>query len=59
MNSAYAAASYDFNPLHLGGDWMADAEFGRTSFGHRHHLREVTDVRPMGQAAPVRGRGSG
>ena len=31
--SAYAAASYDFNPLHLDEDWMAEAEFGRTRFG--------------------------
>jgi acyl dehydratase len=33
MISAYAAASYDFNPLHLDEDWMAEADFGRTRFG--------------------------
>ena len=33
MISAYAAASYDFNPLHLDQDWMAEAEFGSTRFG--------------------------
>jgi acyl dehydratase len=33
MISAYAAASYDFNPLHLDEDWMAEAEFGSTRFG--------------------------
>lgn len=33
MISAYAAASYDFNPLHLDEGWMADAEFGGTRFG--------------------------
>jgi acyl dehydratase len=33
MISAYAAASYDFNPLHLDQDWMADARFGSTHFG--------------------------
>jgi phosphate acetyltransferase len=33
MISAYAAASYDFNPLHLDERWMAEAEFGGTRFG--------------------------
>ena len=33
MISAYAAASYDFNPLHLDEGWMAQAEFGPTRFG--------------------------
>ncbi|MGH9045774.1 MAG: MaoC family dehydratase [Acidimicrobiales bacterium] len=33
MISAYAAASYDFNPLHLDEGWMEDAAFGRTRFG--------------------------
>jgi acyl dehydratase len=33
MISAYAAASYDFNPLHLDQDWMTEAEFGSTRFG--------------------------
>jgi 3-hydroxybutyryl-CoA dehydratase len=33
MISAYAAASYDFNPLHLDEDWMVEAEFGPTRFG--------------------------
>lgn len=33
MISAYAAASYDFNPLHLDERWMAETEFGRTRFG--------------------------
>ena len=33
MISDYAAASYDFNPLHLDEEYMAGAEFGRTRFG--------------------------
>ena len=33
MISAYADASYDFNPLHLDEAWMGEAEFGRTRFG--------------------------
>jgi acyl dehydratase len=33
MIGAYAAASYDFNPLHLDEDWMAEADFGSTRFG--------------------------
>jgi 3-hydroxybutyryl-CoA dehydratase len=33
MIAAYAAASYDFNPLHLDETWMAQAEFGATRFG--------------------------
>jgi 3-hydroxybutyryl-CoA dehydratase len=31
--SAYAAASFDFNPLHLDEAWMERAEFGQTHFG--------------------------
>ena len=33
MIRAYAAASYDFNPLHLDNDWMARADFGGTRYG--------------------------
>lgn len=33
MIRAYAAASYDFNPLHLDEGWMARAEFGGTRYG--------------------------
>jgi 3-hydroxybutyryl-CoA dehydratase len=33
MIAAYAAASYDFNPLHLDEEWMEKANFGGTQFG--------------------------
>jgi len=33
MIRAYAAASHDFNPLHLDDDWMKGADFGPSRFG--------------------------
>ncbi|MCL4553752.1 MAG: MaoC family dehydratase, partial [Actinobacteria bacterium] len=33
MIRRFAAASFDFNPLHLDPNWMADATFGKTKFG--------------------------
>lgn len=32
MIRGYAEASYDFNPLHLDENWMADADFGGTRY---------------------------
>jgi acyl dehydratase len=53
MIRQYAAASYDFNPLHLDEDWMAQADFGGTRYGgiiahglmaYSFAARMITDV---------------